>query len=251
MIKLRSLINEETHLEKLNKELRDHVRHYKIAKDANNEWEMKEQRKKIKIAMDLIKKEKTKSPEEIDKDEFLRHHYTGYIPSTAYSRSEKEGGLSWLGDKSKYPILLDKGQYGPFEVEFRQTGNRNDYVKHDDLHIARDNKGHAIMMTPDEIAAEELPVYDETIVAFVNDKPIGLASNEFGAVGIWVEGPYQKQGIGLALLDKHIEQRPRVKSGKAKLGQMTNAGISLTKKYHDLMTKKHGVGWFNKTQSKL
>lgn len=39
-------------------------------------------------------------------DDFIAHHKTGDIPSSAYSRYEREGGLSWLGNKSKYPIFL-------------------------------------------------------------------------------------------------------------------------------------------------
>ena len=86
----------------------------------------------------------------------------------------------------------------------------------------------------------------ETVVAFVGDKPIGLASNEFGAVGVWVEGPYQKAGIGTDLLAMHIEQRPRMKSGKGKIGQATNSGVNLMRAYYRKMSKKHGTDWFKK-----
>ena len=36
-------------------------------------------------------------------------------------------------------------------------------------------------------------------------------------------------------MEKHIEQRPEVKSGKSKIGQMTPDGQKLTMKYYDKM----------------
>ena len=99
-------------------------------------------------------------------------------------------------------------------------------------------------MTPEEIKSDGLAEYDETVVAFVGNKPVGFASNEFGAVGVWVEEAFQKVGIGTDLMDMHIELRPRVKTGKSKIGQATNAGISLMKAYHRKMSRKHGTGWF-------
>ena len=151
-----------------------------------------------------------------------------------------------MGDKSKYPVLLHKGKYGPFDVEFRQTGQLNQYVKTDDKgDIVRLNGGKDVQyMTPEEIKAAQLATHDESIVAFVGEKPVGFASNEFGAVGVWVEGPFQKVGIGTDLLDMHIQLRPRVAAGKSKIGQATYAGISLMKAYHRKMSKKHGTGWF-------
>jgi len=244
MIKLRTLLI-ESRLEKLYKELNDHARNYNIAKAAGNDWQMQDSKKKVLMLAAEIKKERAKSPEQLDQDAFLRHHYTGHIGSSAYSQYEKEGGLSWLGKKSTYPVLFHKGKYGQFDVEFRQTGYISEYVKTDaNGDIVRYADGKVQMMTPEEIKAGGLAEYDETIVAFVGDKPIGFASNEFGAVGVWVEGPYQKVGIGTDLLDMHIQLRPQVAAGKSKIGQATNAGISLMKAYHRKMSKKHGTGWF-------
>lgn len=235
----------ESRLDQLYKEMKEHIRCYKIAKAAGNEWQREDCLKKIKLLAPEIKREKAKGPEELDQDAFLRHHYTGYIASDAYRQYEKEGGLSWLGDKSKYPVLLHKGKYGQFDVEFRQTGQVNRYVKTDDKDdIVRGADGKALDMTPEEIKAAQLPTHDESIVAFVGDKPVGFASNEFGAVGVWVEGAFQRVGIGTDLLAMHIELRPRVKAGIGKIGQATNAGISLMKAYHRKMSKKHGTGWF-------
>lgn len=244
MIRLRTLLL-ESRLDKMYEELKEHVRNYKIARAAGDEWQTEDCKKNIRLIMTAIMREKKKSPEELDRDAFLGHHYTGYIASDAYRQYEKEGGLSWLGNKSKYPMILHRGKYGQFDVEFRQTGQLKQYVKTDpEGNIIRYANRELQMMTPEEIKAAGLVEHDETIVAFVGDKPIGFASNEFGAVGVWVEGPYQKVGIGTDLMDMHIELRPRVASGKSKIGQATNAGISLMKAYHRKMSKKHGIGWF-------
>jgi GNAT superfamily N-acetyltransferase len=189
---------------------------------------------------------------EDEEDDFLKHHYTGFIGSDAYTNYGKKGGLSWLGKKSKYPVLLDKKKMGEFDVEFRQTGERNVYCKRtdDDNNYVRDQSGNLVHLTPNEIKEKGYPEFDTTVVAFVEDDPIGLASNEFGAVGVWVEGPYQKRGIGTELLEKHIEQRPDVKSGKSKIGQMTHSGQLMTKKYFRKMAVKHGKNWFERLRVK-
>lgn len=254
MIKLKSLITENnTRINTFKKELKDFIQRWRKAPEGS--YEKNHLMDLIKLAVAEIQKEKKKTtPEreyEFDKDEFMKHHYTGFIGSDAYKNYEQESGLSWLGNKSKYPKLLHKGTYGPFEVEFRQTGQKNQYVQHDkDGEIIRFPNGDIGYMTPDEIKKENLPEYDTSIVAFIGDKPVGFAGDEFGAVGVWVEGPYQKLGIGTDLLDKHIEQRPSVKSGKGKIGQMTHKGIAMTKKYYDLMAKRHGANWFQKLKQK-
>ena len=253
MINLKSIVLENTRINTFKKELTDLIKRWRKAPEGG--YDKKHLMDLIKLALIEIEKEKHKSPSqreyEQDKEEFFNHHYTGFIGSDAYKNYEKEGGLSWLGSKSKYPKLLDRGTYGNYEVEFRQTGEKNQYTQHDaNGEIVRYPNGDIGYMTPDEIKKANLPEYNTSIVAFVGDKPIGFAGDEFGAVGVWVEGPYQKLGIGTDLLDKHIEQRPTVKSGRGKIGQMTNKGISMTKKYYDLMAKRHGVNWFQKLKQK-
>lgn len=187
-----------------------------------------------------------------DREEFLRHHRTGFIPSDAYDRYESSGGLSWLGNKSKYPKVLGHGKFGPYEVEFRGETELAKYVKHDENDdIMRLPNGDLVWMSPEEIKAENLPLVETTVVAFVDDKPIGHASNEFGAVGVFVEKAYQGFGIGTTLLELHVELRPNLKSGRGRFGQMTHAGERLTMKYYDKMAQKHGKDWFKKLRSQL
>ena len=39
-------------------------------------------------------------------EEFLKHHYTGYIRSDVYDQYSTSEGISWLGSPEKYPHLL-------------------------------------------------------------------------------------------------------------------------------------------------
>ena len=174
-------------------------------------------------------------------DEFLQHHKTGWIPASSYERYEEPGGLSWLGPKSKYPVLLSSKEYGPHMVEFRQSGKKNAYVAHDvNGDIKRDARGLVVDMTDEEIRNSGLPTHDQTIVAFVNEEPVGFTSNEFGTIGVWVERPYQKLGIGSDLLVMFMENDPRFLSGKMQIGQMTDAGERMTRAGYRKIMAKHG-----------
>ena len=73
-----------------------------------------------------------------------------------------------------------------------------------------------------------LPMFETTVVAYHNDQPIGHASDEWGADGVWVEGNYQKLGIGTHLL---FLFRQQFKS-KRKIGQMTPTGQYMTRSYY-------------------
>lgn len=163
-------------------------------------------------------------------NDFLRHHKTGTIPSHAYSDYEKEDGLAWLGTKSKYPVLLLARPYGSHMVEFRKSGEKLNYTDEDEQgEILRGANGLALRMSDDKIKSLGYPTHDETIVAFVNDKPIGFASNEFGTIGVWVEGLYQKLGIGSDLMVMFMKQNPKFLNGQKKIGQMTPAGENMSR----------------------
>ncbi len=175
-----------------------------------------------------------KQPWQMTQDEYFQYHYTGFISSSAYDKYKTKEGLEWL-KKSQYPILYDKKQFGSNIIEFRKSGNKLQYVKHDDNEdVLRDENGLAIMMTPQEIIDAKLTAEDQTIVAFIGDDAIGLASNEWGATGIWVVEDYQKLGIGTYLL----KEFRKTMNPKSKLGQMTESGIELTKAYHKKLVQE-------------
>lgn len=171
----------------------------------------------------------------LTEDEFIKKHKTGWIESRAYKDYEAPGGMGWLGSKDKFGVLVATEDFGGTKVEFRQTGEELKYVKHDaNDNIVRDVNGDAEYLTPIEVMNKGLARTDKTIAAFVNDKPIGAVSDEFGAVGIFLEGEYQRKGIGTNLLRRYMEAHP-----KSKIGQMTDSGEALTRNlYRELSGQK-------------
>lgn len=111
-------------------------------------------------------------------------------------------------------------------IEYRQSGEKLRYTYFDEetLTHRRNEHGELIYRPDEELLRDGYALYDTTIVAFDKETPVGYASDEFGAVGVWVESPYQKKGIGITLLDEHMKQRRK----NTKIGQMTNAGINMT-----------------------
>ena len=88
--------------------------------------------------------------------------------------------------------------------------------------------GEPVYRTDEEMIAEELPLYDTSIIAFHDGNPIAHASNEWGTDGVWVERPYQRLGIGtymLHLLRKQFKPDRRI-------GQMTDAGEQMARSYY-------------------
>ena len=246
MIKLKNILleNANPYIKNFRKKLDLLFRKYQREEDRlkkNKLWRL------YTIWDSQYQKIKNLDPHEIEKNHFLKSQYTGHIRSDAYERYESDEGLSWLGNKNKYPELLSIEKHGLYEVEYRRKQNEEllKYVKiNKHGGVERDDSGNVMYMSPEEIDVEKLPKTDTTIVAFIDNKPIGLASNEFGAVGIWVEKKYQNLGIGLSLLQQHIELRPDVMSKRRNIGQMTDAGVALTSAYYDYMVKKHGKNWW-------
>ena len=126
MIKLQLLIEENARMAQLDR----------VANELFQIWRRMpegERKEKLKRRIDAIgrKLDRVRDYDEYegDKHAFMKHHYTGHIPSRSYARYETEGGLSWLGDKSKYPKLISSGKYGNFDVEFRQSGEVLQYYK--------------------------------------------------------------------------------------------------------------------------
>jgi GNAT superfamily N-acetyltransferase len=113
-------------------------------------------------------------------------------------------------------------------IEFRQTGQRCRYCKRDENgEYLRDERGHIVDMSEEEVIAAQLPVYDTTVTAFDGPNPVGMACDEFGATGVYVSDAYQRHGIGTELLRLYRNQFKKDKQ----IGQMTHAGERLTRSY--------------------
>jgi hypothetical protein len=176
-----------------------------------------------------------KEPWQMTQNEFLQYHITGFIESHVYDQYKTIEGIRHFNDKKDYPLLYDTKEFNGITVEFRKSGNPLKYVKTDENdNIVRDEKGLVTYLSKEEMINENLPLEDQSIVAFIGDDPIGFACNEFGATGVWVVEDYQKLGIGSYLLK---EFRKTMKPS-APLGQATEAGIALTKKYHKNIVKE-------------
>lgn len=180
-------------------------------------------------------------------EEFLEYHRTGYIPPEAYERYEVPGGLRWLGrghdgnddPLDRYPILLDVRWYNPYEVEFRQSGKKLQYTKLDvEGWPVYGPDRRALMLSDEEIHAKGLSKTSPDIVAFIDGESIGYAGDEWGAIGVYVEHPYQRLGIGTDLLIEYLQRHPRFRAGKGKIGQMTAAGTKLAKAAYRKMRGK-------------
>lgn len=167
-----------------------------------------------------------KAPWDMTTAEFMEQHYTGFISSSAYEAYEKTGGIAWIGNIDKFPVVVATDRNG---IEYRKSVELSNYLKADaEGEIVRHAQtGEAILMSPPEKVLARAPRTDRTIVAFSNGEPVGLVSNEFGAVGVWVEERAQKKGIGTALLKRYLEENP-----SARIGQMTNAGINMVRRLH-------------------
>jgi hypothetical protein len=161
--------------------------------------------------------------------EFLKYHYTGHIPQHAYDDYATVDGLSWL-KIDRYQTLLGTMNVDGERLEFRKSNEKIKYTKIDNNgEVMRDSQGLALMMSDEEIAAKGYHIYETTIVVFNEAKQaVGLASDEWGADGIWVVNAYAKKGVGRVLLR---ELRKQFKS-KRKIGQMTDAGQNMSLAYY-------------------
>jgi GNAT superfamily N-acetyltransferase len=164
----------------------------------------------------------------MSEQDFIDYHRTGFIPSSAYEKYKTKQGFDWI-KKDKYPILHSTNIFNGTLVEFRQSGEKNRYCAHDEnKELIRGPDGIAVMMSDEEITDKGLPLYDTSIAAFVGEDAVGLASDEWGADGVWVVEEYQRMGIGTYLI---YEFRKQFKDER-KLGQMTNAGYNLARSYY-------------------
>ena len=179
------------------------------------------------------------NPWEQTQNDFMAQQYTGHIQSDAYKQYGTSEGI-WFIKKEKYPILVDTLNIDNQQVEVRQDDEHLKYTKWgprrfkfgddewDGEDIMRDEKGLALYLTDDEAAAKGYPIKSANLAAFVGDVPIGYASNEFGAIGIWVVNNWQRKGLGTYLSKKFMDLNPRLNQ----IGQMTDAGKNLAKSVH-------------------
>lgn len=166
-------------------------------------------------------------PSELTVDEFMSLHRTGSIPAGAYEGYRTVEGFAWL-QAARYPFCIGTLATRHGVVRFRQSGEREHYVATDAAgEILRDERGEATYLCEADVIARGLPTHNETIVAFLDGKAIGFVSNEWGAVGVWVAEPYQRCGIGTALVQRHLLARPH-----ARFGQMSAAGEALARAVH-------------------
>ena len=165
------------------------------------------------FAFDYIQKE----------NEFINYHRTGDIPSSTYN----DYLINY--DISNYPKIISTFEDKKGEIiEFRKTGEKLKYVKKKDNQIVRNKYGDALYLSDEEMAEKGLHTEDTCIVAFnSNGESVALASDEFGADGIWVNENYKARGIGLAILELFRSQF----SDSRKMGQMTDAGRQLARAY--------------------
>lgn len=172
-----------------------------------------------------------KEPWRLTEREYLEQQSTGHIPDNAYDNYATSEGLSSFITKENYPVLLETRTVKGTSIELRRSQEHLQYVKLDtDGEIVRDARGLAVMMTDQEAIDQGLPIESADIGAFSGDRPVGFASNEFGATGVWVVDEFQHRGLGTALLTRFHQLNPRL--ANKPMGQMTTAGRALVRAYH-------------------
>lgn len=167
-----------------------------------------------------------RTPWHMTPEEFIDYHKTGSISPDAY----RHGVGIEDHDIKDHPELVHTFQDRTGRtVELRQTGRPVQYVDHDEHgDILRDEKGLARYMPPEAVKAQGLPTHDTTVTAFADGKPLGYASNEWGADGVFVHPEEHGRGIGTTLLHHFRRQFPI----ERKIGQMTPAGEAMARAYH-------------------
>ena len=167
-------------------------------------------------------------------EEFLKSQYTGFISSKAYEDETN----NYNTDINDAPKLIHKMEIKNGEtVEFRQSNEKLKYIKTDKNNSPlRDERDNLIYLSDKEIKEKNIPLYDTTLYVF-NDKGenVGFASDEWGADGVWVKSDYQRQGIGTELL---IQFKKQFNDPNRKIGQMTPAGMNMTRSYWRKLTGK-------------
>ena len=140
-------------------------------------------------------------------------------------------GIDLGHDSDAYKAL------GKFEQRWRQSGEE----------FVRDAHGDLVYLTPEEMAAKDLPAVTYTVGAFVGDKTVGYAGDEFGASGVYVARAYQRHGLGVTLLKTYLEKSGRLAKGR-QIGQMTYAGQQVVRGLHRQLVKEAAAKKFDPNQ---
>jgi GNAT superfamily N-acetyltransferase len=177
--------------------------------------------------------------------EFIDHHKTGHIPDSAYKGYKTSEGLEYI-TYDNFPIPYAEIDLRGKHYEIRRDDRPRRYVKWEkkkfkfgdqeweDDDIAYDPvTGDALYLTDEEALAQGLPIRSFDLAAFYDGKPVGFASDEWGATGIWVVDEHQGNGLGTYLIRELRRNNPHLK----RIGQMTNAGEKMTRAYHRSLIK--------------
>ena len=141
--------------------------------------------------------------------------------ATALGTTPMDAGIDLGHGSEKYNSLL------PFEQRWRDSGSE----------WVRDEQGLLVNYSPEEMKAKGLSPFNYTVGAFVGDKTVGYAGDEFGASGVYVARDYQRHGLGSSLIKTYLEKSGRLTTGR-KLGQMTPQGVELVRKLHREIVKE-------------
>jgi hypothetical protein len=185
-----------------------------------------------------------------DAESYVKEHYTGYINPTAYTG--EKGMFNWQ-KKEKYPKLLKRVTLkdGTTQVELRQDGTKNKYLKMTEPEMIKGTDGETdipytepmrkangdlVYLSDEEVSAKGYPVYDTAIMVF-NDvgECVGQASDEWGADLVAVREDYQRKGLGTILMTEFRRQFTKYRT----MGQMTPAGRQLAKSYWKSLVNHH------------
>lgn len=179
---------------------------------------------------DAVSAIKRGEPHLASEDDFVKYHVTGHIASDAYERYEA-GDMDYI-KRERFNEPIETLTINGETVDVRLEKEEAKYVKLDaDDNIVRDERGLAKFLNDEEMRAKRLSPYSYTVGAFVGEKAVGYSGDEFGATGVYVARAYQRHGLGITLLKTYLEKSGRLATGR-RLGQMTPAGVTLTRALH-------------------
>ncbi len=180
----------------------------------------------------------SQQPHELTSEQFADYHNTGYIDPESYThdRYSLESMSHYV--KEEYPILIKTMNISGMNVEFRQSGKKQKFVKPDkDGWGMRDENDNVIYLDDQGIEEADLQLHEQTIHVWVDNMHAGWVGDSFGATELFVANELQNRGIGTELLKLYLEMYPTSRNKPRRLGQMTPAGVGLASKVHREMVQ--------------